>query len=396
MAGEAAVPLAEPVSSTSTTNNVRPPNETTTAATENQITVEDFAPGVVTESVQFEERTRTRDGKDQDPFVALSILDFGRSSQVKLPSPGQLANANKVNPRTQIHPTVYKGRPSSELPHATLSWITNAQSESETPKTKNVKKKWWNLGFRRFWRRKKSSKKFRSPDVSDKNVKGDSKESSGLDDDDKEHMTGDYSKEGSGLDDGDKQVTGDPKEGSKAGRTEDANNPAAGERRPLIDYQNFEAIQRWRSGRVSVASPDISYYKEHMTSDYSKEGSGSNDGDKQVTGDYKESSGLDDGDKQVTGDSKEEDTNNPATGECRPFIDYQSFEAIQQWRSGWVFAQSPDISYYSDVPAMAPFMDPDYSSPSPPPTLTVPSTPPPIMDPNYSSPIPYSTPTVKR
>lgn len=147
MAGGAAVPFAAPVSSTSTTKNIKASNGITTAAIENQVTVEDFAPGVVTKSVaQVEVRTGTGDGKDQGPFLALSLLDSRRSSQAEplpLPSPDQLANANKVKFGPQIHPTLAK-----------LPGTTNAHAESKHLK---AKKKWWKLVFRRFWRRKRPS-----------------------------------------------------------------------------------------------------------------------------------------------------------------------------------------------------------------------------------------------
>lgn len=117
-----------------------------------------------------------------------------------------------------------------------------------------IEKEWWKSGFRRVLQGKRTSKKFRSPDISGKNVRDDSRESLGLDDDDKEQVTGDYSKEGSGLDDGDKQVTADCEEGSKARGIEDGSNLVTGERRPLIDYQNIEEIRQQRSRR-----PDTSY-----------------------------------------------------------------------------------------------------------------------------------------
>lgn len=74
MAGEAAVPLAEPVLSTHKHHQNVDPYETATVARENQITVEDFAPGVVTESVaQIGETTGTGDERDQGLLVVVSL-----------------------------------------------------------------------------------------------------------------------------------------------------------------------------------------------------------------------------------------------------------------------------------------------------------------------------------
>ena len=58
----------------SNNKNVNPPNQTTTAARENQLTVKDFAPGVLTKSVaQIGETTGTGDGQDGDLLVAVSL-----------------------------------------------------------------------------------------------------------------------------------------------------------------------------------------------------------------------------------------------------------------------------------------------------------------------------------
>lgn len=233
MAGDAAISLAQPVSSPHTTS----PYANTTTARENQVAIDDFAPGAVRESVAHIERaTATEDGNDQYPSVPLSVLDFGQPFQFKpltLPSPYQLASATETNPQAQVHPTIYDDRPTSELPHATLpifqQGAKNAQSESIPKKMKQ----WWKLSTMRCWWKKRASKKT-SADVSDENPTDDSKESSGLDGDDK------------GL-------PGDSK-GSSIARGKDRKSPASMERRRRDDYYNIQPNQQQSSWTVLHSS----------------------------------------------------------------------------------------------------------------------------------------------
>ncbi len=213
------------------------------------------------ESVAHIERaTATGDGKDQNPSNPLSVLDFGQPFQLKpltLPGPYQLASATEPKPQTQVHPTIYDDRPTSELPHATLSILQQGAKNAQFESTPKKKKKWWKLSTMRCWWKKRSSKKT-SADVSDENPTG-------------------YSKESSRLDDDNKGLTGDSK-GSSIARGKGGKNPAPMERRRRDDYYNIQPNQQqssWAALHSSIRSrysySDLPTAQPFMGPDYSSQ-----------------------------------------------------------------------------------------------------------------------------
>lgn len=257
MAGNAAISLAQPVLSPRTTG----PDANTITAGESQVAIDDFAPGVGREWVaQIQRATATGDEKGQYPPSPPPALESGQPSQLNpltLPSPYLSASATEPNSQAQVHPTVYDDRPTSELPHATLSVLQQGAENAQSQSTPIKKKKGWKLRTIRCWWKKRFSKKT-SADVSDEHPAGDFKESSGLYDDDK------------GL-------TGESKESSIA-RGKDRKNPVSMERRRRDDYYHIQPNQQQSSWALihsfnpsRYSYSDMSTAQPFMGPDYSSQ-----------------------------------------------------------------------------------------------------------------------------